>query len=103
MKEDNIYDILGYLSGILFSASLIPQLYKSCKTKKLHDISFEWQSIFLLGLLCLFIYSYHYDLKPVYIPALFETSFMITLLIMKIYYRGKSNINNGEDIPDYNP
>ena len=44
MKEDNIYDILGYLSGILFSASLIPQLYKSCKTKKLHDISFEYNA-----------------------------------------------------------
>ena len=101
--EDNMYDILGYLSGILFSASLIPQLYKSYKSKELDDISLCWQSIFLLGLLCLFIYSFHYDLKPVYIPAIFESSFMITLLIMKIYYRDKSNINNGEDIPDYNP
>ena len=84
--EENIYDIFGYLSGILFAASLIPQLYKSYKSKELDDISLCWQSIFLLGLIFLFIYSYHNDLKPVYIPASIETSFMLLLIIMKLYY-----------------
>ena len=31
----NIYDICGYISGILFPLSLFPQVYKSYKTKKL--------------------------------------------------------------------
>ena len=86
MDEIDIYDIFGYSSGILFAGSLIPQLYKSYKTKELNDISICWQSIFLLGLIFLFIYSFHNDLKPVYIPASVETSFMLLLIIMKLYY-----------------
>ena len=97
MKEIDIYDILGYTSGILFTTSLIPQLYKSCKTKKLDDISFQWQFIFLLGLIALLIYSYHNDLKPVYIPALFETTLMITLMIMKIYYHYNPTVPSHPD------
>ena len=39
MDEIDIYDIFGYSSGILFAGSLIPQLYKSYKSKELNDIS----------------------------------------------------------------
>ena len=68
--DDNFYNICGYLSGILFSASLIPQ-----------------QIIFLLALIFLIIYSVHNDLKPVYIPAIVEFCIMVILLIMKFYYK----------------
>ena len=86
MDEIDIYDIFGYSSGILFAGSLIPQLYKSYKSKELNDISICWQLIFILGLIFLFIYSFHNDLKPVYIPAIIETGFMVMLLMMKLYY-----------------
>ena len=29
----DFYEICGYVAGILFASSLIPQLYKSCKQK----------------------------------------------------------------------
>ena len=92
MEETDIYDILGYSSGILFAGSLIPQLYKSYKSKELDDISLCWQSIFILGLIFLFIYSFHNNLKPVYIPASIETGFMLLLIIMKLYYTRSTEI-----------
>ena len=97
MDEIDIYDIFGYSSGILFAGSLIPQLYKSYKTKELNDISICWQLIFILGLIFLFLYSFHNNLKPVYIPAIIETSFMFMLLIMKLYYDNTSTEIEIED------
>lgn len=85
----DFYEICGYISGILFALSLLPQLYKSCKTKELDDISLGWQCIFIIGLTFLFIYSFHNDLRPVYIPASIEMSFMVILLGMKLCYMNK--------------
>ena len=96
MEELDFYDICGYISGFLFAFSLVPQLYKSCKTKQLNDISYYWQFIFLSGMTLMLIYSYGKNLKPVFIPASFEAFFMIILLIMKIYY-DDNNINDIEN------
>tara|TARA_B100001094_G_scaffold272595_1_gene278518 strand:+ start:2740 stop:3039 length:300 start_codon:yes stop_codon:yes gene_type:complete len=99
MEELDFYDTCGYISGFLFAFSLVPQLYKSCKTKQLNDISYYWQFTFLSGMTLMLIYSYEKDLKPVFIPASFEAFFMIILLIMKIYYRNNNNINNDIENP----
>jgi uncharacterized protein with PQ loop repeat len=82
----DIYEICGYLAGIFFASSLIPQLYKSCKTKNLDDISYGWQGIFIIAIILGLIYSIHNDLKPVYLSSLLELIFMIILVIMKYYY-----------------
>ena len=54
MENLNIYETFGYISGFLFAGSLIPQLYKSCKTKNLDDFSYCWQVTFLLGMVFIF-------------------------------------------------
>mgnify|MGYP000947668659 CR=1 FL=1 len=37
----DFYETCGYVAGFLFASSLIPQLYKSCKTKNkpINDIT----------------------------------------------------------------
>ena len=84
--ELNGYDIIGYCSGILFPASLLPQLYKSCKTKELDDISYGWQGVFMSGLIGSIVYGIHYDLKPIYLSAGVEVLLMGTLVAMKYIY-----------------
>tara|TARA_Y100000591_G_C21303143_1_gene437404 strand:+ start:211 stop:504 length:294 start_codon:yes stop_codon:yes gene_type:complete len=93
----NFYELCGYVSGFLFAISLVPQVYKSCKTKLLRDLSLIHQSIFLFGMILNLIYSIHEDLKPVYIPASCEAFFMFLLFIMKIYYR-KNELIDDKDI-----
>lgn len=83
----DIYEICGYSAGILFASSLIPQLYKSCKTKNLDDISYGWQAIYILAIILGLIYSIHKDLPPVYLSSSVELIFMIILIILKYYYR----------------
>ena len=91
----DIYETCGYLAGILFASSLVPQLYKSCKSKNLDDISYGWQAIFILAIILGLIYSIHKDLPPVYLSSFVELIFMIILIIMKYYYRNANII-----IPD---
>ena len=87
MIDTDIYEICGYMAGILFASSLIPQLYKSCKTKNLDDISYGWQAIFITAIILGLIYSIHKDLPPVYLSSFVELLFMIILFLMKYYYR----------------
>ena len=101
METLTIYETFGYISGFLFAGSLIPQLYKSCKTKQLNDISYYWQLTFLSGMVLMLIYSYHENLMPVFIPAAFELLFMSILLAMKLYYH-KSTIEESEESEEDN-
>ena len=90
----NIYEIFGYSSGFLFAFSLIPQVYKSYKTKQLRDFSIIYQIVFLSGMILMLIYSIHDDLKPIYIPASCEAFLMFKLFCMKLYYRKNESIND---------
>lgn len=96
----DIYELCGYSAGILFASSLIPQVYKSFKTKELNDISIIWQLIFVLALVLGIIYSYHNDLKPIYICSFIELLLMIILLLLKInsiiIFKNKINTGNNE-------
>lgn len=92
----NFYELCGYISGFLFAISLVPQVYKSCKTKQLRDLSIIHQMIFLFGMILMLMYSIHEDLKPIYIPAACEAFFMFLLFIMKIYYRKNELITDND-------
>tara|TARA_B110001469_G_scaffold127685_1_gene149767 strand:- start:2714 stop:3007 length:294 start_codon:yes stop_codon:yes gene_type:complete len=90
--EYNIYMVCGYISGILFPLSLIPQVYKSYKTKTLNDISYYWQITFMVSLICAIIYSVYYDLKPIYLSSILELILILSLTIMKYIYRNDTVI-----------
>lgn len=92
----DIYETCGYLAGLLFSISLIPQLYKSCKSKNLDDISYGWQAIYIGAIILGLIYSIHKDLPPVYLSSSMELIFMIILVLLKYYYRN-DNVSDIEN------
>ena len=48
----NPYELCGFMGGLLFPISLIPQIYKSFKTKDLSSISYYWQFLFMTALIC---------------------------------------------------
>ena len=83
---DNIYDICGYVAGIFYASSFIPQLYKSYKTKCLDDVSYAWQFIFIIALILSIIYSLHYNLIPIYLTSCIELIMMLLLIFMKYKY-----------------
>jgi len=80
-------EICGYLAGIFYASSLIPQIYKSCKTKKLDDLSWLWLFMFAMALLMSIIYSYGRSLLPIFISSFIELIFLLILMIMKVCYK----------------
>jgi len=98
-KMLDIYESCGCGAGVLFTLSLMPQIYKSYKTKNMNDISFGWQFIFIMALIMSLVYSFHEELAPIYISSSIELVFMIILLIMKIIYREYSVLKDDSDNP----
>ena len=96
----DFYEICGFIAGLLFPLGLIPQIYKSYKTKDLKSISYYWQFIYLFALTCALIYSFHNQLVPIYISSLIEIIFMIILTVMKfIYTESKLKPNQINNLP----
>ena len=85
-REFDVYEAVGYASGILFPSALVPQVYKSYKTKELEDISYGWQTVFMSGLVGSIVYGIRYDLKPIYLSSMVEFVLMTSLVIMKYIY-----------------
>lgn len=96
MNPDTFYELLGFISGILFPLSLFPQIYKSYKTKDLSDISYYWQFLYVFSLTLAILYSIHFDLKPIYLSSIFELILMLILILMKYIY--SNNIINIEQV-----
>jgi MtN3 and saliva related transmembrane protein len=95
----DFYEACGYGAGILFASGFIPQIYKSCKTKELDDISYAWQFIFTTAVILGIIYSVHYDLKPIYICSSVELVFMVILISMKCIYSKGECLEDKDDKP----
>lgn len=84
-------EIVGFIGGSLIAVSLVPQVLKTYQTKSATDISYFYQGIYIVGLSFVNVYGIAEQLWPVYIPALFELSMIITLVIMKLKYDDKNN------------
>jgi MtN3 and saliva related transmembrane protein len=81
------YELIGYAAGICTASSLIPQVYKSWKTKSTRDISFLWNLILMIGLTLWVIYGYSKESLPILIFAGLEMLMTFSMLILKIKYK----------------
>ena len=79
-------DIVGYSGGIVLGICLIPQIYKTYKSKDVENISYLWQILHIVGVSLHLYYSLYYNLLPILIPTIVELVLIIILFIMKIYY-----------------
>ena len=86
MSETRLIEFVGIAGGIIISASLLPQVYKTYATKSAKDISFYYQIIYIVGCTLTNSYAISEGLWPVYIPCLFEEALIITLTCMKFAY-----------------
>ena len=92
MNPNTFYETLGFISGVFFPISLTPQIYKSYKSKDLSDISYYWQLLYVFSLTLAILYSFHFDLKPIYLSSIFELILMLVLIFLKFIYRNNDKI-----------
>ena len=77
-------DILGYSSTVIFTILLMPQVYKTTKTKSSKDISMLFLCLSELGCCLMIPYTILLDLKPV----LISNVIMLTLNTYLMGFKG---------------
>ena len=67
MEDETIFSTLGYIGSFLIGVMLIPQVYRTIKTKETEDISPYFIILNMIAVGCMIPYSIYFYLYPVFI------------------------------------
>jgi MtN3 and saliva related transmembrane protein len=81
-----ILNIIGFAAGSCIAINLLPQIYKSWKTKQVEDVSLSMVIIVLLGSLLWLVYGIMLASAPIIFSDGFGTLTGFILLIIKLKY-----------------
>jgi MtN3 and saliva related transmembrane protein len=83
----NIFDIVGMLAAIITTASFLPQVYKTWKTKDTKALSLTTYIAFFIGVMLWTVYGFYLNSIPM-IAANIITGISILILIrLKLKYK----------------
>ena len=82
----NFIDILGFFAGICVTISVIPQILKIWKTKKVKDISLLTFSVLTFGVALWVLYGVIKNDLPIIITNSISLSLNILMVYFIIYY-----------------
>ncbi len=79
--------LLGLVAGTLTTASFIPQVVKTWKSRSAKDISLVMFSTFCIGILIWIIYGFLIRSVPVILTNIITFILAFIILILKIKYK----------------
>jgi len=85
--ENIIIEVIGYAAGILSVITMIPQIMKSYKIKRVEDVSLLMVTVCALSLLLWTVYGYLINNMPVFIMDL--AAFIIVSIQIALIFRYK--------------
>ncbi|MCT4700008.1 SemiSWEET family sugar transporter [Tenacibaculum haliotis] len=83
----DFYETLGLLAATLTTASFLPQVYKTWKTKSTEGLSLVMYSVFFIGIVLWLIYGIHLKSIPMILANSVTAISSLFLVIMKIKYK----------------
>ena len=78
-------ELVGYAAGVIVAVSLLPQIIKSWQTKSTKDISFIWNSTYIIGL-SLWV-SYGIFTKDIPIVATMSIELLMAVILIALKLR----------------
>ena len=82
-----IADWIGSAAAVLTTASFVPQVVHTLRTKDVSGISLSMYSVFVVGVGLWLVYGLLLDAWPVVISNAITLSLAICILAMKLRYR----------------
>ena len=79
--------LLGYIAGTLTTASFVPQLLKTWRTRSARDISFAWLATFSTGVALWLVYGVMTRAWPVVLANLVTLVLALSILALKVRVR----------------
>ncbi len=80
-------DSIGTLAACLNTASFVPQVWHTLRTRDVRGISLGMYSLFTLGVVLWLVYGILLMAWPIIIANAITTSLALTILVMKLRYR----------------
>jgi MtN3 and saliva related transmembrane protein len=80
-------NLLGLLAGTLTTASFLPQVIKTWRSRSAADISLVMFALFSLGVLLWIVYGFIVGAVPVIVANVITLLLSTTILIFKIRYK----------------
>jgi MtN3 and saliva related transmembrane protein len=80
-------DWIGTVAAVLTTASFVPQVLHTLRTKDVSGISLSMYSVFVVGVSLWLVYGLMLDAWPVVISNAITVSLAICILAMKLRYR----------------
>jgi MtN3 and saliva related transmembrane protein len=79
-------ELIGYVAGVLTTASFLPQAIMTIKTKDTSSLSLGMYSLFTLGVLCWLIYGIQLANYAIIFPNAITLVLAACILSFKIYH-----------------
>ncbi len=81
-------DLLGYIAATITTASFLPQVWQTFKTRDVSGISLGMYAAFTMGVALWFIYGLQLSAWPIVIANGITLALALAILGMKLRYRG---------------
>jgi MtN3 and saliva related transmembrane protein len=80
-------ELIGYIAGMITTASFAPQVMKTIKTKSTRDISFGMYTVLCIGIALWFAYGILIESLPIVLANGVTLALAITILAFKLKYK----------------
>lgn len=94
-----VSDMLGYLAGTLTTAALVPQVWRTLRTKDVSGISLRMYTIFTAGIAVWLAYGILLGETPMLIANSVSLVLACIVLALKLRYRHGEARGDGEGRP----
>lgn len=84
-----ITNLIGYCATVVGSLLLLPQVIKSYKTRRVHDLSFFFIVLYALNCFLWLIYGFLIAANPIVIANFIGLCLCMMQLVFKLKFRGK--------------
>jgi MtN3 and saliva related transmembrane protein len=80
---------IGYIAGALTTASFLPQVVKTARTRSARDLSGAMLLAFLAGLALWTYYGIQLGSTPIIVANIITIGLVGAILVMKVKFRGR--------------
>ena len=80
-------DAIGTVAACLTTASFVPQVWHTLRTRDVRGISLGMYSLFTVGVVLWLVYGILLMVWPIIIANAITTSLALVILVMKLRYR----------------
>jgi len=83
----SLLDLIGYCAAVLTTASFVPQVWHTFRTRDVRGISLGMYSAFTVGIACWLVYGLLLGAWPIVVANVITLALTVAILVMKLRYR----------------